>query len=82
MRISAKLVMALSLLRVGGHVARPTVNYDYTVYRKLNRVEPQGYTADVIAKIANNSRGPWCKLMSWNWRLNCLSVAEAVKAMS
>ena len=53
--------------KVGGERAAAI----YTVIEtcKMNRVEPQAYIADVIAKIAADwPASRWDELMPWNWK--------------
>jgi len=58
----------------GGHV---TI-YSVIETCKLNGVEPQGYIADVIEKIATGwPASRWDELMPWNWQPADQIVAEA-----
>src|SRR5215213_5953896 len=57
----------LFCLRRGGE--RAAIMYSLIVTAKMNRVDPQAWLADVLARIATHPAHRLDELLPWNWTL-------------
>jgi hypothetical protein len=51
--------------------------YSLIVTAKMNRIDPQAWLADVLARIADHPASRIDELLPWNWKATKAAIAAA-----